>query len=120
MIVELQASEVAVSHIVIINTVDQPCGDLVAVVSDVTDCVVTARYLSNRIGMKECRGRLETVTPINAFGYRVMLDNGRFWCEPNGGNVVSTYENGDIRRWQEYGPVKYTPKPDVLTLAAVR
>lgn len=120
MFIELQASEVSPGHCVIINHCDRPYGNSVAVVTDVSDGVVKARYLSKAVGMKECYGPVENVTPVNAFGVRVMFGNGRYWCESTGGPSSAKYRDGKHRCWQEYDGVHYLPKMTVLEMASAK
>lgn len=105
----LLASKVAVGHCVIINDCDCPTGRLVAVVTDVTTELVSARYLSTRTNIKICSSSWpEDVTPVNHFGLRVHLSKcgTAFWCERDSSlPFIATYPDGKPRRWQEeYDP----------------
>lgn len=101
--IELPASAVAVGHCVIMNDVEQPCTKMVVVLTSVKGDRVTGRYLAQAINFGECSGPVSRVTPVNAFGMRVMLSGGAYKCEPDeslGRSAV--YPDGDPRKWQDH------------------
>lgn len=116
----LLSDRVARGHCVIINHCEQPCGKLVAVVTDMEVGKVTAKYLCRDLEMKTCwNSRSYLVTPVNCFGMRIHVANGVYWAERDETLPISaSYADGDLRRWQEYGgPLRWVARPRVLAVA---
>lgn len=124
--VELPASKIDVGHCLILNDFEEPSGRMVCVIADADDKSVWCKYLSSdrvfdshnkRRGMQISRGSaLHDVTPLNAFGVRIVaryitgaLSNDGGWvyyCERIG-ESTATYRDGHPRRWQEHEPLKH-------------
>ncbi len=111
---ELSASRVAVGHCVIINEIDAPQALCVAVVVRVAGNTVSARYLAEKAHVKLCFTiNRQNVTPVNAFGFRVIASSGgspirhEFRCVSDLELAhMATYPDDKPRAWQEYtGPV---------------
>jgi hypothetical protein len=109
---------------VIINDFDRPCTRLVAIVTEVKDGIVTAKYLAKDTSILECSAPIGKVTPLHAFGKRLDVDNdaGLAWVNDIGVNQNrATYSDGRPRRWQEelhyVGGIKI--RPEVAKLVSV-
>ncbi len=115
----LPSSRVAVGHCVIISDSDCPEGRLVAIVTAVSDDTVTGRYLHVGIDMTVCWQHVDRVTPVSAFGVRVIFDGDDYWCEPDDSlPKTASYPDGEPRPWQERrGPVHHKLKKKPLRLA---
>jgi len=106
---ELKSDAIAVGHCIIINDCDRPCGMLVAIICDIDEEYITARYLSNAVHMEQCSSRAKYVTPIGAFGVKVCVEGHEYWCEKIGESSAK-YPDGEPRMWQESHPCKHALK----------
>ncbi len=115
----LPSSRVAVGHCVILHDTDCPEGKLVVIVTGQKRDLTLGRYLSVAIAMKKCWNETRRVTPISAFGVRVLFDGEDYWCEPDDSlPQTATYPDGEPRPWEECrGPVHCRPKKKPLRLA---
>lgn len=123
----LPASLIALGHCVIVNRIDQPCGRLVAVITEVGDVSVRCKYLNSESELSSWNldggmspGKL-VVTPVNWFNVEVRYEESDgdivYWCQPVG-ESIATYSDGEIRRWQEYGyRGRYVARPEVFKIA---
>ena len=123
----LPASKIDVGHCVIVNRIEQPCGRLLAVITEVKDVTVRCKYLSieKELSPWNLDGGMEpgnlVVTPVNFFGVEVRYEqSGKdivYWCDPVG-ESVATYSDGQIRPWQERGyRCRYVARTDVFMIA---
>jgi hypothetical protein len=86
---------------VIINDTDEPSSRLVAVLTEKDrKGVWHALYLSTYPSRLTCwTGYVPT--PLDDFGVRLELHGAHYFrCVPTGGEVVATYRDGTLRRWQ--------------------
>ena len=130
---KLQSSQIAVGHCVIVNHIERPSGEMVAVIVGVENDKIKSKYLNadkkfsyynKHDGMTNLR---EAVTPISDFGVQIHVDEqNNYWCEQTG-ESTATYKDGKIRKWQDYtsgcypdcsGPasMRYIARKDVLNL----
>jgi hypothetical protein len=111
-----------VGDTIILNDIDQPCGQLVAVVVKDDGEHYHCEYLNadarfdyySKPPMRA--GRLERATKLEEFGVKLCAADGRYWCEKVG-ESVARYPDGQARQWQEFGLAgKYKARPHLALL----
>jgi len=125
--IQLPASEIAVGHCVNLNDCEQPCGKLIAVITQIDDVFVRCKYLNadrnlssyNALGgmIAQLSGGIHRLTPIGLFGVRVMYQEGDepfYWCEQVSSVSNATYRDGSPRQWQEFRPMEFNARLDVV------
>jgi len=95
---------IKVGDYVIMNDTDKPCTRLIAVVTqiDAEKERVNARYICERVNMREPYGRLGGVTLVGDFGIE-MTFNGDTVSTEQVRPSVATYRDGKPREWQPSG-----------------
>lgn len=125
----LPAERVEVGNCVIVNQYDQPCGKLIAVVTEKTDAYVKCQYLNNDKSLSTYNkdGGIEIpshlfsqITPVFLFGVTIQLveneTDAMYYCEQTSVSKAQ-YSDGESRKWQEYGGIhEYTARPELLEL----
>lgn len=97
-------SEIKIGDYVIMNDADKPCTRLIAVVTqvDAEKERVNARYICERVNMREPYGWLGGVTLVSDFGVE-MTFNGDTVSTEQLRPSVATYRDGKLREWQPSG-----------------
>jgi len=97
-------AEIQIGDYVIMNDCDKPCTRLIAVVTkvDAEKERVWARYICERVNMREPYGWLGGVTRVSDFGVEIAF-NGDMVSTEQVRPSVATYRDGKPREWQPYG-----------------
>lgn len=97
-------SKINIGDYVIMNDCDKPCTRLIAVVTgiDPEKERVNARYICERVNMREPYGWLGGVTLVSDFGVE-MIFNGDTVSTEQVRPSVATYRDGKPREWQPSG-----------------
>lgn len=115
----LLSNDIAVGNCVIVNDIDRPCSQLIAVVIS-TSKGIRCRYLNSEIDNgKTIIG--DNTVPLKCFGVEVFFKHVDkkiiFWSKQTSASIA-TYKDGTARLWQDYGLVGlYDAKPDVFMIA---
>lgn len=97
-------NKIQIGDYVIINNTDKPCTRLIAVVLDIDIAKdrVRARYICDRVNMREPYGRLSEATLVSDFGVEMTFDGNNVTTaqvRPS----IATYRDGKPRAWQPSG-----------------
>lgn len=107
---QLLGSEVEPGHCVIMSDIDKPSAKMVAVVTRISSGVVYAHYLSRDIAdsfKRQASSKIEQVTPVEHFGYRVFYAHREYRCVRDTSlPVIAKYPDGLKRLWQDGSHVK--------------
>lgn len=91
---------ISIGDAVIINYADDPQSSLVAIVTEVSDTRVDARYLAAIRKGRTCYSKPENVTRLCDFGVHLTLAGDVYYCEA-AGISRATYADGTRRPWQD-------------------
>ena len=90
---------------VIANHTEQPCAQLVAVISRIGRAI-EMHYLSMHSSIRYFYGSPFSATPLSCFGVAIQLneDAGTFCCVPiENAKLTAHYRDGSPRNWQPWG-----------------
>jgi hypothetical protein len=115
------AKTFAVGDCVILNEVDAPIGQLIAVVVGVYCDLYACKYLNtdprlNQFNSPPMVSRLLEATKLEDFGVELQFDGDKYWAEPVR-ESCATYADGTPRQWQDHhGPIRHRFRRDVAEI----
>lgn len=114
----LPSNDMAVGNCVIVNTYDQPCGKLVAIITAVSGDCFFVKYLNADPALdyynKNDGMRVSRPTLVGSFGVEVRYYDGTYWCV-RVGDSRATYEDGKRREWQESYSCCFIARKELIT-----
>lgn len=123
----LPSNNIEIGHCVILNDVEKPCGELVAVIVAIDNETAHCKYLNadprlNPYNKKHgmailLKNGLHNLTPINKFGIQVCYNSKmkKYYCE-RVGESIATYSDGKLRQWQENIPIFYPARSEIIKI----